>query len=122
MAQFEMYGGDHEESDGTVVKSGQVIESDDPLDVMFPGKFKAYGETPTKQPVKRKSQAQTGGEQGEDVTADFEGAEELGMSVVKLGRKYSVVSADGETILVGVTKAAVVNAIESQSEVDETEE
>jgi hypothetical protein len=124
MAQYEMFGGDHEEADGTVVKNGQVIESDCPLNEMFPGKFRRYDVAATKTPVKRKSAPsgeQEGGEQGDDVTSEFEGAAELGMTVVKLGRKYSVVNADGETIQAGVTKAAVVNTIESQSEADSEE-
>lgn len=118
--QLQPLHGNHKEKDhmiegeipGTqverVYKAGDVVETDNPLDHLFKGKFKKYTKevpvtslkdeaTSTVQPTVAAVQEKEHEKKvvyllGEDVTSSFDGAQEKGVMVFKDGRKYSVAS------------------------------
>lgn len=80
-----------------VVSPGQAIESNRPLDELFPNKFVNTDKKPAQEQAEviRDGGGQENSNQ-EDVTDQFENAADVGLSVFKVGRKYIVVDSDGE--------------------------
>lgn len=95
--KFQVLRGVHYE-DGQMFEAGSVVPSREPLDKLFPNKFKkvsdaeaesmAGGRTfsPVRPPV---------AELGDDVTDEFSAAKEIGLSVWHKGRDYVVTKEDG---------------------------
>jgi len=124
--------------DGTVCRPGDTIESERDLVACFPGKFVAKDQEqkfsepvnakkadPKKAP-KSKDHTKGNPKVGDDVTLQFEGAAELGVTVVKAARgKFNVSYLDDENEtqeLEELTLKAVKNLLEEFGEEEDADE
>lgn len=125
--------------DGVVCQAGDVVESERPLDEMFRGKFRKYGEEAPKEPVnasskvskKKTSKKRQTAKTGDDVTSQFDNAEEVGVKVIKMaGGKFKVLDAEDDSPLVdnedkplsSLTQKKVNEVIASYFEEEEDDE
>ena len=129
----------HQLKDGTIVKPGEVVESETDLTKTFPNKFTEYGVEKVK-PVVNKKKKPVNASKGDEVkdpdddnddndsevvvdnvVSSFgEEAEAAGIVVIKEGRKYIASDSDGNTLTDGpATKTKTRKAIAEFLEDDE---
>lgn len=123
--EYVLTGGRHaEQVDGeqVILTKGDTIKTDSDLIKRFPNKFelapgqKVAGETSGKSVDTSSQGASDTDARGEDVTAQFEGAEDNGLSVFKLKKKFYVYDDEAGEVLGngdGVKKADAKEVVES---------
>ena len=133
--------GKHRLRSGQIVKPGDVVESETDLAKTFPGKFRAYQQGPEKKavnsneaeeesaleasekPAAKKADTKKEAEDATDTFLNPEDAQELGITVQKVGSRYNVISAE-EGLLneKPITKKAATALIDDMFEEEEEEE
>lgn len=91
--------------DDVPVRPGQVIESERELDKVYPNKFRLYQDPEQAPPeIRERKKSQEDQKDQTDVTDQFDGADEKGLQIYKIGRKFQVVDSDGENVSEPVSK------------------
>jgi hypothetical protein len=93
--KYKQLNGKHTHPDETVTKEGDVIVSDDDLQIMFPKRFRSLTEEESEiQDLRQKKKKQ----KPTDVTEEFPETVDLSLKVFRLGNKYKVVDQEGSTL------------------------
>ena len=119
--KFKVLFGGHANEVGEQFLPGDIVDTNTPLDKMFPGKFEIVTASEEKKEKAEEKTEAPKNKEGEDVTDSFEIPEELqGVKVLKFGGWYAIIDTDGEELTEDrMRKKDVQEALEALVEEEE---